>query len=131
MNPCAHGLLFYLPCWRHEVEGHKEMAYRYQRRAENLEATLTHQSPPDATPAPPNENMMSWRSEAVPLASEALDLLPTSGTPCVQRQTGEVGPAVDTPPRDMENLVLSRPICQERPAISGARPHDPSERPPH
>ena len=79
------------------LEDHKEMAYHYQCRAENLEAALASRSPPDATPAP-NEDMMSWRSEADPLASEAHRPLPTAGTPCVKKQAGEVGPAVDTPP---------------------------------
>ena len=29
VEPCAHGLLFCMPCWRHEVEDHQEMAYHY------------------------------------------------------------------------------------------------------
>ena len=94
-----------MPCWRHEVEDHKEMAYRYQCRAENLEAALTNQSPPDATPAP-NEDMTSWRSEADPLASEALGLYRRLARRAYKGKLGKSVPPW-TLPRETSRILFS------------------------
>ena len=113
------------------MEDHKDLSYHYQCRAENLEATLTNQSPPDATPAPPSEDIMSWRSEADHLASEALGLYRRLARRAYKGKLGKTVPPW-TLPRDIWRILFS----PDRFARRGQRPveHDlttPLSAPPH